>query len=332
MLLKALTKYQPSNLVIYLIFGIILWSKVIFNSKIPGIYSDSDPMPVYTAIFDLIGSPGLFIVCKLLALVLVLLLGLIFNGILNQYNLLGNRSYLPGIIFLIITANLPEYQILHPVYFATLLLIYSWNVLINGDFGGNTMAAYFNSALLLGLSTLFYPNYSYLIIIIYASTSLNRVGNIREFIMISLGILTVWYFYLSLFFIFTNKFNFSGINNDIAFTVSDFSSLKPGQIIFFYYFALIVLLASFQSTRSIALKKIQIRRNLKILFIWFLIGCAIFIFTNSGFELVYLVAIPLSALVTIFFENTELKWVKEIAFILLLLVTLMNQFFPNLIV
>jgi hypothetical protein len=331
MLLKSLTKYQPANLVVYLVFGILLWIRVFLNSKIPGIYIDKNPMPVYSWIVELIGSSGLAILCKFLAFTLILLQGLLYNGIINQYNLLGTRSYLPGIIYLIITANFPENQILHPIYFSTLLLILSWNRLINIDLDQNTLASYFNASLLLGISTIFYPNYIYFIIIVFASTSLNRPPSVREFIMIVTGFVSVWYFYFSLFFIFTNHFNFSGLENDFYFGTAKLSEFRTGQIIFLIYFAVLLIFASVKSSRIISNQKIQTRRNQKILFLWFLLGFAIYIFTNSKLELIYLLAIPISFLFSLLFSDNKNLWIKEIAFDLLIGITIINQFFPNLI-
>jgi hypothetical protein len=331
MILKQLTKYQPLNLVIYIILGIILWSKIIFNGNILGYYIDNDPMPVFTWMVNLFGSLNLQFVFKIVALILILLQGLLFNGIVNQYNFIGYRSYLPGIIYLLIVANFPAVQVLHPIHFATLILIFSWNRITNVDFGLNNFSAYFNAALLLGISTLFYPNFIYLILLILVSTSLNRVPNIREFIMIILGFSAVWYFYFSLFYIFTDQANFSGLEYSLIFKTSELLEFKVCQTIFIIYLALLLILASIKSTGSISSQKIQIRRNHKIILIWFIIGLAIYLFTSSKSELIYLLAIPVSFILSSLFFDDKYKWLKEIGFILFLSVTFINQFFPNLL-
>jgi hypothetical protein len=331
MMLKNLTKYQPSNLAIYIGFGIILWLKTIIDSNAPGIYIGDNPTPIYAWIVYLIGHPGLALVCKILALVLILFQGLLFNGIINQYNLLGIRSYMPGIIFLIIIANFPANQILQPIYFATLIIILTWNLIVNAEIGISSLASYFNASLLLGISTLFYPNSIYFVTVLIASTFLNRVSTLREFAMILIGLFTVWYFYFSIIFIANNHLNFSGIKFEFNFSVHDFVELKTSQIIFFIYFSILIIISIYQSSISMTNQKIQTRRNFKILLTWFVLGSAMYLFTNSGFELIYLVAIPVSALVSLVFSGSKLKRIKEIAFILLIIITLINQFKPDLI-
>jgi hypothetical protein len=332
MLVKSLIRYQPVNIIIFLLFGIILWTKTFVDSEMPGIYIDKNPMPVYEWIVQLIGTPELKMLCKIIAFILTILQGLITVGIINQYNLIGIRSYLPGILFLIITANLPEYQLLNPVMFANLFLLIAWNQIIRADQSENSLASFFNASFFIGLATLFYPNYVYFILIILASTFLNRIPNLREFGMILAGTITVWYFYLSLFLIFTNKFQFAGIEPDFSFSPLEFSQLKIGQVIFIIYFGFLVLLGSIQTTTTISNQKIQIRRNLKFLFLWFILGLLILFFTNSTFELIYLESVPTAILLSLFFSNTNYKWIKETAFILLVGITIINQYFPLLLI
>jgi len=331
MLLKPLTKYQPANLIVYILLGVGLWMRTLTNNNIPGIFIDSDPTPVYSWIVQLLDHQNLVLFCKILALVLILFQGLLFNGIINQYNLLATRSYLPGIIYLLVIANFPDNQILHAVFFSTLLVILSWNLMINADFAQSSMASYFNSSVLLGLSTLLYPNYIYFVIILFASTFSNRVPKIREFAMIFTGILLVWYFYFSLFFIFTGKLEISGLEFKIHFSVKDLHKLKTSQILFFVYFSILTIISGLQASRALANQKIQTRRNFKILFLWILLATLIFFLTSTEYEIIYLVAIPVSSVVAMFFSDLRYKWLKEIAFMLLLIITMINQFFIHFI-
>jgi hypothetical protein len=132
-------------------------------------------------------------------------------------------------------------------------------------------------------------------------------------------------------YIATDKLNFEGINFNFEFGAHDFLKLKTSQIIFFIYFSILIVISVYQSSISMTNQKIQTRRNFKILFLWFLLGTAIYLFTNSGFEIIYLIAIPVSTLVSLFFSGFKLKWIKETAFILLIIITLINQLKPDLI-
>lgn len=266
---------------------------------------------------------------KIGALILVMLQGIFLIGILNQFNLIGTRSYLPGIIFILLTSNVPEYQLLHPILLANTLLLLAWNLLLNAETKPDSIGAYFNSSVLIGLATLFYPNYIYFLLIFIISTSLNRVPRIREVGMLLLGTIMVWYIYLSIFYLTTHQIETSGISTDLSFSLKEMTSMKPALILFFIYFGLLLLLSSAYSTRLISTQKVQLRRNQKFLFLWFILCTLIFLFTNSSFELIYTVSIPIAILFSLYLSSTGYRWTKEIAFILLLGITFINQVYPD---
>jgi hypothetical protein len=328
-ILKGLGSYNPVNLLIYIALCIILWLSPLLSNQASSIYIDSDPMPAYEWLQTLIMTKEWFLLSKIGALVLVMLQGIFLIGILNQFNLIGTRSYLPGIIFILLTSNVPEYQLLHPILLANTLLLLAWNLLLNAETKPDSMGAYFNSSFLIGLATLFYPNYIYFLLVFIISTSLNRVPGIREVGMLLLGTIMVWYIYLSIFYLTTNQIETSGISTDLSFSLKEMTSMKPALILFFIYFGLLLLLSSAYSTRLISTQKVQLRRNQKFLFLWFILCILIFLFTNSSFELIYTVSIPIAILFSLYLSSTGYRWAKEIVFILLLGITFINQVYPD---
>lgn len=287
-------------------------------------------MPIYNWIYTGLSGGNLNLLCKFLAFLLVLLQAIIINGITNQYNLLGFRTYLPGIFFLLITASFPEYQLLHPILFANLFLLLAWERVSSVTEKSNTFKAFFNAALFLGLSTLFYPNYIYFLIVIVFSTLLNRISYGREFIMIILGFVIVWYFYFTLNYIFYDKLQLGGTEIGLGVLNTSFKSLGSSQIVFFIYLAFLLLFASLQTSTYVSNVKIQIRRNMKLLFIWFIISLLLLFITKSSFEIIYSIAIPVSFLFAMFFTNIKNKWLVEVIWLLLIGLTVINQFFPHL--
>jgi hypothetical protein len=330
MILKTLSKNHPSNLAIFIILVIVLWIRVFLVEDAPHIHIDQYPMPFYEWIVQLAGPSQFHFIFKVFALLLVVIQGIFISGVISQFNLIGSRSFLPGIIYLLITANLPQYQLLHPVYFATPLVLLAWNQIVLADFAQNSYKPYFLASLLVGLATLFYPNYIYFVIVMFIGTFLNRIPKYRDFLMICMGVITVWYFYLTLFFLFTSHFNLSGIELDINFLDNSLKALTKIQVIFFIYMAFLIAAASIFSTRILSNQKVTIRKNLKILFIWFSIGLFIFFFTNSGLEIIYFVSPPVAVFLSLFFISFKGRLIKEIIFALLLIITVLNQFFPGL--
>ncbi|NJO89744.1 MAG: hypothetical protein HC831_12940 [Chloroflexia bacterium] len=260
-----------------------------------------------------------------------MLQAIIINGITNQYNLLGFRSYLPGTFFILITANFPEYQIVHPVLIANLLFLLVWERMVSITEKSNSYKAFFNASFFLGLATLFYPNYLYLVIILVSGTVLNRISHPREFIMIIVGLLTIWYFYFAINYIMFSKLQLDGIHFRFEFVNEPFSTLRSGQLVLLSYVVVLMIVASFRLSAFVSNVKIQIRRNLKILFIWFVIGLVIFLATDASFEFIYTCSVSVAFLFAMFLSNLKNKWFPEIIWLLLFGLTIINQFFPHLI-
>jgi hypothetical protein len=210
--------------------GLVVWMKAFFSEDTPGVYSAPDLTPIYNWMFG--GLIDLNLLSKILAFIIVLLQAIIINGVTNQYNLLGFRSYLPGVFFLLITANFPEYQMVSPLLVANLIFLAVWERLASITEKSNTYKAFFNASVFLGLATLFYPNYLSLVIIVIIGTVLNRVSRPREFVMIILGLLVVWYFYFTINYILFDKLQLAGINFSFELINKPFSSLSSGHIIF----------------------------------------------------------------------------------------------------
>jgi len=331
MLIRTLKDYRPVVFILFLAISILAWIKPLLSANLMGIYIDPDPMPVYAWIVSLIGSPNYSVLCKLIALILVILQAIIINGIINQYNLLGFRGYLPGILYVLISSTFFEIQILHPILFANLFLLFAWERVIQAYDKENTFVAYFNASFLIGIASLFYPNSVYFLLIIFMSVGINRVGQIREFAMVFVGLIVVWYFYLSMFFLLTNSIQTSGIEFGIGFSFPNYAKIVWSQKIIIAYVSILILIASFQLGLYISSLKIPMRRNLKFMFLWFWIGIIILIFTKSSFEIIYLLSIPISVLFAIFFFNFKKRWLGEALWILFITCIVINQAFPNIL-
>jgi len=332
MLIRTLKNYQPINFILFLAISILVWIKPLINADQPGIYIDPNPMPFYAWIVGLIGSPQLNILGKLLAFVLVLLQAILINGITNQYNLLGFRGYLPGIFFMLICTIFPDYQILHPILFANLFLLFAWERVIRAYEKENTFEAYFNASFLIGLASLFYPNYTYFLLILLISVGMNRVGHLREFALVLVGFLAVWYFYLGIYYVLTSSIQFSGLENDFSFSFPKYPQIIISQKVILIFSSILLLMASFQLGGYISNLKIPMRRNLKFLFLWFWLGIFILLFTKSSIEIIYIVSIPTAVLFSIFFANFKKTWVRETLWISFLLFIVLNQLLPYFII
>ncbi|MFN8256987.1 MAG: DUF6427 family protein [Bacteroidales bacterium] len=330
MLIKSLKKYHPSNFLVLIFIGILVWIRPLMDDNLPGYFISQDPMPFYNWIVLLLSKAESQLIGKIIALIIVIVQAIIVNAIINQYNLSGLRSYLPGIIFLLLSSTFEEYQMLHPILFANFFLLFAWNKIISIPEKNLAIASYYNSAFLIGIATLFYPDFVYFLLLISLSLVLNRVGHPREFAMIILGFVTVWYFYIGLYYLFEDKVQLSGLKINYLFSFPKYNEIELIQKILAGYIGLIIIAASLHLGTYIANLKIQVRRNYKILFVWFWIGILLFLFTNTSGEILFVISVPSSILISIFFAGMKKKWMAESLWGLFLILIILSHILPGL--
>ena len=329
MLLKLIKGFQPTSLILIIITSIALWLKVFFDETNNGIFIDSHPMILYEFVMNFFTSIDLQFINKTLALILVIIQAGMVAAINNQYQLIGYRSYLPFFIFFLLIINFNDFLLIHPIYFANILFLTAWIRIKKAHGKQNAISNYFDASFLIGLASLFYFNYIYLIVILLINILISRPGNIKEFSISIIGAMLVLYLFSSLNFITNGEY----INISNLFIISpgftDFSSLSTTFIITGIYFILLSLLASFTLFKYYISLNINVRNNLKLFFYLFILGISIVIFTNSSLELIYLIAIPLSLFLSLFFINIRNNLLGNVLLILMIISTIINIYFAN---
>jgi len=332
MLLKLSKGFLPSNLMLIIFLTVIFWLKVFLDKGNSGIYVDQNPLPLYGLIMNFFNLLDLPFLNKLLALLLVLLQAILIAVINNHFRLLGYHSYMPAFFFIFIIINFTEYLQIHPVYFANTLFLIAWIKVKKAQGKHKALANYFDASFLIGLASLFYFNFIYLVLILWVNIIVSRPGNFKEYSMALVGLLVVWYLFFSFYFIiYSDAYD---ISNLFSFNpgFADLTSLAFATQIAGIFFLFLIVIANFALFRYYASLNINIRSNLKLFFSLFLLGFLIIYLTNSSIELIFLIAIPVSLFLSQFFINLKSKPLGNILLIMMFLITIMNLFFADRIV
>lgn len=332
MLLKFFKGFQPTNLILIIFLTIIFWLKIFLDDTNSGIYIDQNPLPLYGLIMNFFVSLNYPFLNKLIALLLLLFQTILVAAINNHFNLLGYRSYLPALIFVLVTINFTQYQLLHPILFANSLFLIAWIKIKKAQGKQKALVNYFDASLLIGLASLFYFNIIYLILILWVNTLISRPGSFKELSMALIGSLVIWYLFFSFYFItYSTCYDILDLFSfDPSF--SDFTSLSATSQIAALFFICIIILASLALFRYYSSLNINIRKNLKLFFYLFILGILIILLTNSSLELIYMIAVPVSLFLSLFFINLKSKFFGNILLIIVFLITIANLFFENSII
>ncbi len=299
------------------------------NSLLSSDYADLTGVKaghIFEILSQLIGQGKCALLCKVIAFLIVLSQAVFINLISNTLKFFDERTQLPGLVFLIISANLYNYQYLHPILIANMFLILSWWIITSIYNQANNKGTIFNAAFVVALSSLFYPAYTYFMVFILAAVLLNVESRFKDIIMTIFGFVTVWYLYLSLNYIITDSTDLQIFTQDLAVSKFEIGKLSTPMLIFSAYALILFLFSSLYVLFNVAGSKVFVRLNVKLLFVWIILGAVIRILGIASNEIFYSIAIPVSVLFSIYFVNSRNAIVREIFWALLILFTILNNF------
>jgi hypothetical protein len=182
---------------------------------------------------------------------------------------------------------------------------------------------FFDAGIILAFGSLFYFNIVFFLPFLWITQFTLRQFNWREFFYTLIGLIVPFLFIYSGYFLYDRSIliNLNGIIQWIMLEkITVYSWPFLASISFYLFFIIIASFFAFNKYFSI---KIQSRKLYQLILSLFLNGLAIFLFVPSaGIELIYIVAIPSSILLSIYFAECRNTFINQLLFVLLLLVPL----------
>lgn len=138
---------------------------------------------------------------SVIVFILLFTQAILFDRLINKQRLFPKPNYLTGMSYLLFTSLFPCFSVLSaPLIICTFLLFILSRLftLYNSNTPKSTL---FNLGLLVGLSTLFYfPSLAFLLLVLFGLTT-TRTFKLPEWIVFHLGLLSVYYFLYSFYFL-----------------------------------------------------------------------------------------------------------------------------------
>jgi hypothetical protein len=263
----------------------------------------------------------------LLTLLIVIIQGFLLVRLNTRFIFINNRSYLPALLFVILTASVISIQKFNPVIFAGFFILLALEKLFESFRHEKLSYEIFAASFYISIGTLFYPFVIFYIIFIWISLSVLRPFYWREWAFTLLGLFTPFLLIDSYYFLMVNKTHIVITSFIDSFTINQENfQLRHSLIFLIIYIALLIILSSQYIIKSFQGKKI-LQRKAYIMFIWLFfntLGIYFFI-PKASVELVYLLAIPLSYLFSNYFVFIRSSFWGNILLLLLLVLVLWNQ-------
>lgn len=305
--------------------GLLLWLRASLATPEMLFFFDKTQMPLYKVVTNFLEVKSL--AATLLTYALVIIQGFLLVRLNTMFIFINNRSYLPALFFILVTAAIPDLQRLNPVIFSGFFLLLALERIFV-TYGNSKLAYdYFVAAFYLSVGSLFYPFLAFFMLIIWISLAVLRPFNWREWVFTIIGFLVPVFFVVSYYYLVHNQ---PGLLIDDVRSVFKYNA-QPYEyslpvIAFLVTVMFLLLMASQFMLRTLSSKKIFPRKAFTIFFWLFINAMIVFLFVNkASFELLFLAAIPISYLLAHYFALLKSVFWGNIFLITLFILLLIIQ-------
>jgi hypothetical protein len=259
---------------------------------------------------------------KIIALILFLLISIAIVRLNTRYFFIPSRTQLPAVIYMFIISSVIVLQKFSPVVISSLILVLAVGRIFASYKYEDLAYHFFDSALLISLSSLIYINSLFFISFTWLGLILLRTFNWREWAFTIIGLILP-YLILSGYFYATDRsideLLFNAIRKNFE-AGSHLADKIPGIYIIAVVLTLNIIISSLFMMHKFDTKKIHARKYF-LFFLWmFIILTFLFILIPSfGPEYILFASIPLTFLFSHYFVFTKVNWINRILFTILIL-------------
>ncbi len=316
MLLKYFKSNHSSTILLMPLIVLILWSDIFGLHDLKFVPLEYE-MPLYKLLMSWVPNK---IVSGILALVFITLQAFYMMYINRVYNFISRRTSLTSIFFVLISSAFFDLHYLHPAIVANIFVLMSIVEIFSTYRKPKAYASTFNAGFLIATASLFYINAGILLLFVFISLIIIRSFNWREWLSVLIGF-AVPYILVStsllwldswVDFVTTLELIMRSHTNKLNFSISHY--ISAGILLMLGLFSIFKLSTTYTNS------KVSTRSYFSS-FIWLLILLILtfVIVPFASIELIVLVAVPLSYLLTNYYLSKGNKWVQEISFLILIL-------------
>ena len=298
MLLKAFKSNQPHYIFLIPVIALGLWIKSFMNPVEFPFYPGEDTMILYQPIHFLLNRNP--VASNIAALIFTIMLAFLILKLNVQYAFIRARTFLPSILFVLITSGIPELHAMHPIYPAALFLILTVDRIFNTYDKDIIHSNAFDAGIFLAIGSLFYLDLVLFFPFLWIGFIILKPNlNWREYVLTILGFILPWLAALA-FYLVTNRYEELVQLVESNFTLHQ-PFLKDNLSIQIYlgFLLLLTILGSIFILTQFDGKKISSRRYFKTFFWIFLISVILILAGPSvSEEIMIILAIPLTFLIS----------------------------------
>lgn len=325
MIVKELRKTGPGIIAVMLLIALMLWLRPLIEPPAPFPGTGNGEMPLYGFLNMLVVKiPFVGVFLSLLLVIFIAFLLINFN---TSDFFITERTFLPGIIYVLLSGLIPQNQVFNPVLPSAIFLIMAIRKIMNTYKIQGTAFDFFDSGILISTGSLFYGGMIWLGLLIFTGIILLRPFNLKELLISLLGLITPWLILFGIYYVMGRDIEALAalIRDNLFGQLPDFSFSRINNLAV-GVFLLIVIISLIHLISLINNKKIKARKTFFLLIWEFFISLTLyFILPSVSVEILWLVAIAASYFLTHYLVFSRNRIVPEIIFSLLCLMVILSQ-------
>jgi hypothetical protein len=285
---------------------------------------------LYRAWFSTIATHQLWSPAAAVALAFIQALSV--NILADEFRMLTDRTWLPGLFYALVTACLPDFLYLSPALVAATFIPMVLRRIFKAYNQPKATALVFDAAFWTVVSTLFYPPAVFLLIAVYFGLNIMRSYSFREQVVSLAGVLTAW-FLAWLWYFWTDRgwdfghIQFGGLLSIYRFNGLAFDFKTALQWVLPGLFVMVILL---NYGNYMFRKLIQTQKCISVLYwFWFVAGSAFLLSGQSRPAHFLLMAAPTGIFLALTLSAMRKRPMAEIIHLILLAFVLIIQYYDR---
>ncbi len=316
MFINTVRSHQPISMVLIPLLGIFLWLPGLIHPSIP---AQTVAMPFYASLDIFLRGHPFFSV--FMGFLVSFAEAFLLNFIIYQHHILIKRSWLPALMFVVLSACTPGLLWLNPQLIAGLFLLGALHFLLGTYRMDKAFGSVFNAGILIGFATLFYLPSIVFLLFALVTIILLRPFIWREWVIMFLGS-TVAPIYAGVYFFWHDQLHY--ITHEIILNPilhRDFFLKLPVE----YYFltamtGLLLFVSAGRFLSGAGTSTLKSKKGIAVM-IWFLVFSLLAVLPaqNNAVAGIIFAIYPLSLFTSNYFLVARRIWLAESIFILLIL-------------
>jgi len=263
----------------------------------------------------------------LLAGVAVFIQALLLNHLVNHFNLLGKPTFLPGLMYITLSALFAPFLLLSPPLLCNFLIIWMLFKLFSFYKSADAKSSAYDLGLMIAVGSVVYLPFIYFFLGLWIALFIFRPLNWREIIAGVLGYATIFFFLAVYYYMNDSLGEFSKIWAPLGARFPDKIDIHYISYLVLVPVIVILALCFVKLQQNFFKSYVQVRKSFQLLFIIFLIaGLSFYIKKPFNINHFVLCTVPAAVFCSYYFLYAKNKWFYESLYLLLLISVVYFQF------